>query len=83
MNEIRAFAHYKFDAGKYRSLKMPVLLLTGSESPRELYGTDALNEVLPDARIVVLQGTAHEGMTMVPDQFVEKVTQFLLTAESS
>jgi pimeloyl-ACP methyl ester carboxylesterase len=78
MNEIRAFARYEFDAEKYRSLNLPVLLLVGSESPRELYGTDALAAVLPDASIAVLEGTAHEGMTMVAEQFVEKASSFLL-----
>lgn len=78
MNEIRAFAHYTFDAERYRTLAVPVHLLIGSESPRELYATDALAAVRPDACITVLDGTAHEGMTMVPDQFVDKVSQFLL-----
>jgi pimeloyl-ACP methyl ester carboxylesterase len=78
INEIRAFAQYKFDADKYRNLNMPVQLLVGSESPRDLYATDMLSAVLPDARIAVLEGAAHEGMTMVPEQFVQRVTEFLL-----
>ena len=57
---------------------MPVLLLIGSESPRELYVTDALAAVLPDARIHALVGQAHEGMTTDPAQFVEVITDFLL-----
>jgi pimeloyl-ACP methyl ester carboxylesterase len=78
LNDLRALTKMRFDAEDYRSLTMPVLLIIGSESPRENYVTDALAAVLPDSRIVSLEGTAHEGMTMVPEQFVEKVTQFLL-----
>ena len=42
LNDLRAFADYRFEATRYRSLKMPVLFLIGTESPRELYVTDAL-----------------------------------------
>jgi pimeloyl-ACP methyl ester carboxylesterase len=78
LNDLRALVRLRFNAEDYRSLTMPVLLIIGSESPRENYVTDALAAVLPDARIVALEGTAHEGMTMVPDQFVAKVSEFLL-----
>jgi pimeloyl-ACP methyl ester carboxylesterase len=57
---------------------MPVLLLVGSESPREIYVTDALARVLPDVRIVSLDGQAHEGMTTAPEQFVATVSAFLM-----
>jgi pimeloyl-ACP methyl ester carboxylesterase len=78
MNEIRAFAHYNFEAEQYRTLTVPVQLLIDSESPRDAYATDDLAAVLPDVRITTLEGTAHEGMTMVPERFVEKVSEFLL-----
>jgi pimeloyl-ACP methyl ester carboxylesterase len=78
LNDLRALTRHDFGAERFSSLTMPVQLLIGSDSPRELYLTDALAAVLPDARIAVLEGTAHEGMTMVPEQFVEKVSEFLL-----
>jgi pimeloyl-ACP methyl ester carboxylesterase len=78
LNDLRAVQHLRFNAEDYRSLTMPVLLIIGSESPRENYVTDPLAAVLPDAGIVALEGTAHEGMTMVPEQFVEKLSEFLL-----
>ena len=56
---------------------MPVLLLVGSESPRELYVTDALAANLPDVRVVPLEGQAHEGMTTAPELFVATVARFL------
>jgi pimeloyl-ACP methyl ester carboxylesterase len=78
MNDMRALVNYTFDPERYRSLTMPVQLLVGSESPHDLYVTDTLAAVLPNTEITTLEGTAHEGMTMVPDQFVEKISRFLL-----
>ncbi len=78
MQDLRALADHKFRAEDYRSLSMPVQLMIGSQSPRELYATDELAAVLRDVRITTLEGTAHEGMTMVPVRFVEKVSEFLL-----
>jgi pimeloyl-ACP methyl ester carboxylesterase len=78
LNDLRALLKHDFSTERFGSLNMSVLLIIGSESPRELYLTDALHAVLPDSRIVTLEGTAHEGMTMVPEQFVAKVSEFLL-----
>jgi pimeloyl-ACP methyl ester carboxylesterase len=85
MNDLRALVHHKFRAEEYRSLSMPVQLMIGSESPRELYATDALAAVPPNVRVTTLEGTAHEGVTMVPDQFVDAISEFLLgvTARTS
>ena len=85
LNDLRALLKHDFSTERFGSLNMPVLLIIGSESPRELYLTDALYAVLPDSRIVTLEGTAHEGMTMVPEQFVDRLSEFLLgvTARTS
>lgn len=79
MQDLRALATYRFDPDRYRSLGMSVLLLIGTESPRELYVTDALAAVLSDARIVELEGQAHEGMTTAPGQFADVISAFLLS----
>jgi pimeloyl-ACP methyl ester carboxylesterase len=76
--DIRALTRYKFEAGRYGTLDIPVLMQIGSESPRDLHLTDALAAVLPNAAIGVLAGQAHEGMTTAPDMYVEAVTTFLL-----
>jgi pimeloyl-ACP methyl ester carboxylesterase len=78
LNDMRALEKHEFDVEHCREISMPVMLLVGSESPRDLYLTDILAANLPDNRVVILEGTAHEGMTMVPEQFVEKVSEFLL-----
>lgn len=76
--DIRALTRYQFDAGRYHTLDIPVLLQIGSESPRDQYLTDALAAVLPNATIGVLAGQAHEGMTTAPEMYAEAVTAFLL-----
>jgi len=76
--DITALTKYDFDASRYRGLDIHVLLQTGSESPRDLYVTDALAAALPHATIGVLPGQAHEGMTTAPDMYLEAVRTFLL-----
>ena len=78
LSDLRALSRHRFEASHYRSLNRSVQLLIGTESPRELYVTDALAAVLPDARITELDGQAHEGMTTAPEQFVEVISRFLL-----
>jgi hypothetical protein len=56
-----------------------VLLQIGTESPRDLYVTDALAAVLPNVRIQELPGQAHEGMTTAPQMYAEAVSRFLLS----
>ena len=80
LHDLRSVVAHRFDADRFRGLEMPVLLMIGSESPRELYLTDALAAVLPRARIQVLEGQAHKGMTTAPDQFVEAISEALLVA---
>jgi pimeloyl-ACP methyl ester carboxylesterase len=78
LGDLRALVQYDFKAERFRDLRVPVLLQFGTESPRDLFVTDALAGVLPDARIEALPGQAHEGMTTAPDQYAESVTRFLL-----
>jgi pimeloyl-ACP methyl ester carboxylesterase len=76
LGDLRAFDTYRFEAARFASLDMPVQLLIGTESPRDVYLTDALLSVLPEASIAELAGQAHEGMTTAPEQFVEVVVRF-------
>jgi pimeloyl-ACP methyl ester carboxylesterase len=81
IHDITALTKYDFDAARYRDLDMQVLLQTGSESPRDLYVTDALAAALPRATIGVLPGQAHEGMTTAPDMYLEAIRTFLLESD--
>ncbi|WP_355661303.1 alpha/beta fold hydrolase [Halomonas salifodinae] len=77
LEELRALSRYAFNAERFHGLHVPVLLQVGTESPRDIFVTDALAAVLPDARIEVLPGQAHEGMTMAPEQYAASVLRFL------
>lgn len=79
LGDLRALSRYGFSAERFRTLRMPVLLQIGTESPRHLYVTDALAAVLPNASIQELKGQAHEGMTTAPAMYAAAVTRFLLS----
>jgi pimeloyl-ACP methyl ester carboxylesterase len=78
LGDLRAINKYRFNPERYREMPFPVLLQIGSESPRDLYATDALMAVLPGARIGELPGQAHEGMTTAPEMYADAVIRFLL-----
>lgn len=78
LGDLRALNACRFDAAACRRLTVPVLLQIGTESPRQLYVTDALAESLPNVRIGELTGQAHEGMTTAPEMYAEAVTRYLL-----
>jgi pimeloyl-ACP methyl ester carboxylesterase len=68
---------YQFEPDQFKRLNVPVLLQIGTESPHGLYVTDALAAALPNARIELLQGQAHEGMTTAPAAYADVVIAFL------
>ena len=76
LGDLRALSRYDFNAERFRELGVPVLLQIGTESPRDLYVTDALAAVLPDVRIEALPGQAHERMTTAPKMYAEAVSHF-------
>ncbi|MBF2048543.1 MAG: alpha/beta hydrolase [Elainella sp. C42_A2020_010] len=78
LGDLRALSRYGFNPEDFRNLPVPVLLQIGTESPRDLYITDALATVLPNVRIEALPGQAHEGMTTAPRMYAEAVSRFLL-----
>jgi pimeloyl-ACP methyl ester carboxylesterase len=78
LGDLRSISCYDFRVERFRTLHVPVLLQVGTESPRDLYVTDALAAVLPDTQIEELPGQAHEGMTTAPEMYAEAVTRFLL-----
>jgi len=79
LGDLRALSRYDFQAERFHELQVPVVLQIGTESPRDLYVTDALAAVLPDVRIQELVGQAHEGMTTAPEMYAEAVSRVLLS----
>lgn len=82
LGDLRALAAYRFDPDRFAGLDTPVSLQIGSESPRDLYVTDALAAVLPHVQIDTLAGQAHEGMTTAPELYAQATVRFLLGGSS-
>jgi pimeloyl-ACP methyl ester carboxylesterase len=79
--ELRAEEAYRFDPGRFKELRVPTLLLSGEDSPGYMAASDkAVDEVLPDSRIVVMSGQGHVAMDTGTELFTTKVLRFL-TAE--
>jgi pimeloyl-ACP methyl ester carboxylesterase len=78
LGDLRALAVHDFKCERFKHVTCPVLLQIGSESPRNLYATDALAATLPNVRIEELPGQAHEGMTTAPEMYSQSVVRFLL-----
>jgi pimeloyl-ACP methyl ester carboxylesterase len=56
----------------------PTLLLTGSEGPQHLRDSvRAVDEALPDSRLVEFEGVGHDGPTAAADRVTETVREFL------
>jgi pimeloyl-ACP methyl ester carboxylesterase len=69
---------YQFDAKRFRSLDIPVLLLVGETSPEFLTApTRQLAAALPNSQVIELPGQGHVAMTTAPDIFLKAVTDFL------
>ncbi len=78
LGDLRALSRYQFEPESFRNIGMPIMLQIGTESPRELYATDALAAVFPDVRIEALHGQAHEAMNTAPLEYVNSVSRFFL-----
>lgn len=78
LGDLRALYRYDFTAERFPDLRVPVQLQFGTESPRDLYVTDALAVVLPALRGEAFPGQAHEGMTTAPTMYADAVARVLL-----
>jgi pimeloyl-ACP methyl ester carboxylesterase len=76
----RALGAYRFDPARAATLKIPTLLLMGSDTasaPLKL-AIDGLMDSLPNRRLFVFAGQQHNAMDTVPQQFADAVTTFLI-----
>jgi pimeloyl-ACP methyl ester carboxylesterase len=80
IRQVRALAAYRFDPERMRTLTVPTLLLTGSEtaSPRLKEAISGLLDSLPNRSLFVFEGQQHNAMDTVPREFAETVGSFLL-----
>ena len=75
--EARAAEGYVLDPARFREFNTQTLLLLGGESPPFFKtATEALDEALPDSRIVVMPGQGHVAMHTAPELFTSLVVQF-------
>jgi pimeloyl-ACP methyl ester carboxylesterase len=76
----RALGAYRFSAARMRTLQIPTLLLSGSKtaSPDLRLAITSLAGSLPKAEAIVFQGQEHNAMDTIPQEFADKVMQFLL-----
>jgi pimeloyl-ACP methyl ester carboxylesterase len=67
-----------FDPEQAANITVPTLLLTGEQSP-DFLKTDiaTLADVLPDARVLVLEGQQHVADVLVPEVFAAHLLAFL------
>jgi pimeloyl-ACP methyl ester carboxylesterase len=76
--ELRADEVYLFDPERFGNLGAPTLLLRGSDSPDFQKAADkAVDEALPNSRIVVMPGQGHAAMDTGTDLFTTEVLRFL------
>ena len=76
--ELRAVKAYRLDPERFGDLGMPTLLLSGGDSPAALRKAGAaVDETLPDSRIVVMAGHGHAAMDTATELFTTEVLRFL------
>ncbi len=78
--ELRASEAYRFDPERFGDLGVPTLLLLGGDSPATFREAEkAVDETLPDSRIVVMPEQGHGAMDTGTDLFTTEVLRILTT----
>jgi pimeloyl-ACP methyl ester carboxylesterase len=76
--ELHTDEDYRFVPERFEGLNTPTLLLEGSESSAFLKAANqAVDEALPNCRIVVMPGQGHAAMDTGTDLFTTEVIRFL------
>lgn len=78
LRELQAETQYEFDAGRFETVTVPTMLLTGSESRQYLKETTAVAaDALPNSRIVTFEGQGHVAYATAPERFVDVLLPFV------
>ena len=76
--ELRAVKAYRLDPERFGDVRVPTLVLSGGESPAALRkAAEAVEEALPDSRLVVMEGQGHAAMDTGTDLFTTEVIRFV------
>ena len=80
--EARADEEYVFDPGRFVSLRVPTLVIAGSESPVGFGpAAKAVHEAIPNSRLAVLEGQGHDAALTAPAVLAETIQSFMETLE--
>jgi pimeloyl-ACP methyl ester carboxylesterase len=78
VRECRAERIYRFDPQRFAAIRVPTLLLVGSDSAPEIVDeSNRLAAAIPAARIGTLAGQTHVAMLSAPDLFTKEILAFL------
>jgi pimeloyl-ACP methyl ester carboxylesterase len=76
--EMRAVKGYELKPERFADLLVPTLVLSGGESPAALRkAAEAVDEALPDSRVVVMPGQGHAAMDTGTELFTTEVLRFV------
>lgn len=76
--EVRGTNVYRPDAADVEDVTVPARVMMGSETGGHLpAGTRAAADMLPNSELLVLDGLDHSAIYAAPDQFADKVLEFL------
>lgn len=79
--EVEAISCLKSNLVPYRELSMPTLLLVGTASVAHLKeASSGLQDTLPNAKTVLLEGQGHIANLIAPDLVAREVSDFLLAS---
>lgn len=76
--EVRAFEAYAFDPEEAARVRVPTLLLVGSESDVWRRDVDTIASALPDARVVEMPGQGHAADLLAPGVVAANLIEHLL-----
>lgn len=78
VRELAASEEHQPPFEELRRLRLPVLMVEGSDSPESLRrATEYIHRLLPGSRLAVLPGQRHAAMDTAPDLFLGEVIGFL------
>ena len=76
--EEQAIGEHELRPDRFSAMTTPTLLLSGGESPQRYKdATKAVDDALPNSRIVRFDGQQHVAMNNEPERFVEEVLSFI------
>jgi pimeloyl-ACP methyl ester carboxylesterase len=78
IREIRGLNAYRFEPGRFANLRIPVLLVMGSETAEHHRAAiNALRRALPNRTVITLPGQGHDAVQAAPAVFKDAVMGFL------